>query len=84
MNTAEITNIVDQTEDVETTIIRPLDISPKAAQGVMRGTRLRYGLLLGIALLAAALAFVVLNLNKEINTQFDQIQANMASPVFHH
>ena len=84
MNTAKATNVIDPIEDIETTGIARLEALPKPAQVVIRGTQSRYGLLLGVALLAAALAFAMLNLNKGINAEFDKIQANMALPVYHH
>lgn len=80
MNPAKVTNVVAQTEDVETTTIGALDTPPKHAQGVMCGTRLRYGLLLGIALLSAWLAITLLNSITEVSAEFDKIQANNALP----
>jgi hypothetical protein len=81
MNPAKAINIVAQTEDIETTTIRPLDILLRPAQGVMRGTRLRYGLLLGSVLLSAWLAITVLNSIKELNAEFDRIHAVVTLPV---
>ena len=81
MNTAEITHISAQTEDIETTTIGRLDALPKPAQSVMRGTRLRYGLLLGIALLSAWLAITVFSSIKELNAEFERIYAVVTLPV---
>ena len=80
MNTAKNMNLVAQTEDIETMTIGRLDTRPKPAQGVMRGTRLRYGLLLGTALLSTWLAITVLNSIKQLNTEFDHIYAVVTSP----
>lgn len=81
MNTAKVSNIVTETEDVETTTIRPLDTLLRPAQGIMRGTRLRYGLLLGIVLLSAWLAITAFSSIKELNTEFERIYAVVTLPV---
>ena len=80
MNTAKTINLVAQTEDIETTTIGSLDTPSKPPQRVMRGTRLRYGLLLATALLSTWLAITVFNSIKQLNTEFDHIYAVVTSP----
>lgn len=81
MNTAEMTSIISQTEDNEAATIGPLDALPKPAQGAIRSARLRFGLLLGIALLSAWLATTMLNSINELNAEFDRIHAVITLPV---
>jgi hypothetical protein len=79
MNAIEITNVVPQTEDVESAAIEEFTAPRQPALGAMCNARMRYALFVSIALLLAGLAFIVHNSLDEINAEIEMIDANLRS-----
>jgi hypothetical protein len=80
MKSAEITNVVPQTESAESTAVG-LNAPRKPAHSANTGTRPRYALLIGIALLSGWLAYTVITSLNEINAEMDVIRATCSLPL---
>jgi len=81
MKTAEFTSVARRSEDVESTSIEEFDASPPPAPVKPGNARLRYALLIGIALSAAWLAFTINSSINEIDAEVQMIHEKLLLPT---
>lgn len=81
MNPVEFTDVVRRAEDVQSASLEESDAPPQPAPGKRRDARLRYALLIGIALLSAWLALTIRNSYSEIDAELEMIRAKIALPT---
>ena len=81
MNTAEFPSVVRRSEEVESRSIEEFDTSPQPAPVKPGNARLRYLLLIGIALSAAWLAFTINSSINEIDAEVQMIHEKLLLPT---
>lgn len=79
MNTAQITNLVPETEEVELSVIEKFEATRQTAQPTVWRTRLRRALLACILLLLTSLALVARSSIAEIESQLEMIRTDIAT-----
>lgn len=81
MNTAEITDVIPETDYVESTAIEEFDRPEQPAPRAVRRRALDYAFLMTVLALLAWLTFSVQSSINEINAEIDAIRANIVLPL---